>query len=158
MMPYPISMLVAGALVLGFASTAAGGSPPAVDVELEASRYNAGHSGRAALMAQDGRTHLVLQFSGVPPDTTLPVRVYTYIHEGSCDHPKPQPAYELTDDVHVTTAGGRAARSTRGAFSLAHTVPATLDELLSGRYVLLLQAAPADGGRTLFCGPLHRPR
>jgi hypothetical protein len=157
MTPYPISILVAGALVLGHASAAAGGSPPAVVVELNASRYNAGHSGRATLMALDSRTHLVLQFSGVPQNTALPVRAYTYIHEGSCDRPSPQPAYELTDNVRVTTPGGRAARSTRGAFSLAHTVPTTLDELLSGRYVLLLQAAPADGARTLFCGPLRRP-
>jgi hypothetical protein len=156
------SVVLAARFVLAGAAAAfpayvVGGASKIDTIRLEPTSFNAGNTGRAMLMPQDRHTHLVLQFTGVPPNTGLPVRLLTSIHEGSCREPSPQAAYELNDNVHVTTASGRWARTMRGAFGLSHTVPLPPDELLGGRYVLLLRSMPADGGRTIFCGELRRP-
>ena len=122
-------------------------------VKLNATAYNAGEIGQASLIADKGSTRIVLNFSGVPPNTTRPVHVYTYIYEGTCSQLPETPAYSLTDKVLVSSATGMA---TRAPFTLSHSVSAPLDDLLSGRYALALRSAPADGNWVIYCGELRR--
>ena len=95
--------------------------------------------------------------SGVPSGSLVPVRLSTAIHEGDCADPVKPAAFTLDRDLHVHTAYGRWAGSTRGAFRMTHVVPASAHELLAGRYVLVLRRTSADGGEPVFCGPLRRP-
>jgi hypothetical protein len=122
----------------------------AVVVPLKASSYNAGHVGQATLLPEGGATRIVLWFSGVPWDTTLPVHVYTYLYEGSCSALPERPAMSLNDRVRWWGVTGR-----RGP-SLGQTARMPMDELLSGRYALALRSAPADGNELIYCGDLRR--
>jgi hypothetical protein len=133
------------------------GAPATVVVPLRATAINAGQNGRATLIEQGERTQLVVDVSGVPTNSLVPVRVSTAIHEGDCDDPVQPAAYVLDRDLHLHTTTGQWARSTRGAFTMRHSVAAPAQTLLAGRYLLVLRRVPADGGEIIFCGPLRRP-
>src|SRR4030095_935236 len=124
----------------------------AVVIPLQATPINAGKVGRATLLPLDGKTSILLYFTGVPVDTTtVPVHVYTYIYEAACGALPTKPAYALNERVLVSSywVGGPAD-------SLAHTSPLPMNELLSGRFSIALRSAPEDGGQVIFCGELRR--
>ena len=124
----------------------------AVVIPLQATSINAGNVGRATLLPVDGNTSVVLDFTGVPGGSTLPVHVYTYIYEAGCGALPAKPAYALNERVISTNRPGGWA----GPFNLAHTMPLPMDELLSGRFSIALRSAPADGDRVIFCGEVRR--
>ena len=128
---------------------------PALVVPLAPSAANAGSLARANLLPADDGTRIELFFSAAGPQPGIPLHVYTYLYEGRCTALPATPAYSLNDRVLVHTAHGQLASSRRGDFRLSHQVPMTLGELASGRYVLALRAAPADGGDVLYCGDLR---
>jgi hypothetical protein len=113
---------------------------------------NSGETGQAALVPVKDRTQINLTLSGVPPMTTRPVHVYTYIYEGSCSKLPEKPAYELNDRVLVSSSAGTG----RPPFTLSHTVPAPMEQLLGGRFALALRNAPADGSWLIYCAELRR--
>ena len=125
-------------------------------VKLDATPYNAGEVGQATLLPVNGNTRIVLSFSGVPPETTKPVHVYTYIYEGECDKLPKEPIHSLNDRVLVTTPAGRSGYSSRGPFSLSHSAPLPIEELLSGRFALGLRTAPADGDQLIYCSDVRK--
>jgi hypothetical protein len=127
-----------------------------VVVKLNATSYNAGEIGQATLHPLNGNTHITLNFSGVPPNTTMPVHVYTYIYEGKCDGLPKEPVYSLNDRVLVTTPGARSGHSSRGPFSLSHSAPLSIEELMSGRFALGLRTAPADGDQLIYCSDVRK--
>jgi hypothetical protein len=100
----------------------------------------------------DGNTSILLDFTGVPGGSTLPVHVYTYIYEAGCDALPTKPAYSLNERVISRNRPGGWA----GPFYLTHTMPLQMDELLSGRFSIALRSAPADGDRVIFCGEVRR--
>ena len=131
------------------------GRAGAMVVPLAASRYNAGQIGSATLLPQDGNTRVLLQFSGVSNFSTSPVRVFTYLYEGSCGQLPERPAYSLNDQVLVRRDTGSLAFGPRGSMRLSHEAPLPIDELASGRFALALRSAPADGNNLLYCGDLR---
>jgi hypothetical protein len=124
----------------------------AVVIPLQATTINAGNVGQATLLPLDGNTSILLDFSGVPGGTTLPVHVYTYIYEAGCGALPTRPAYSLNDRVLARKDKGGWA----GPFNLAQTTPLPMNELLSGRFSIVLRAAPADGGQVIYCGEMRR--
>ena len=104
------------------------------------------------MLPVDGNTSILLDFSGVPGGTTLPVHVYTYIYEAGCGALPTKPAYALNDRVLARKDTGSWA----GPFKLAHTTPLPMNELLSGRFSIALRSAPADGDQVIYCGEVRR--
>jgi hypothetical protein len=136
------------------------GPPPGtaaqrIVVTLAATPYNAGETGQATLIPAGAKTQVVLNFSGVPPWTTLPVHVYTYIVEGRCGAVPARAAYDLNERVLPDIAAGGPVTSTKRPFVLAHLVAAPIERITSGEFALVLRSAPADGDRVLFCGELR---
>jgi hypothetical protein len=125
-------------------------------VKLVATNANAGEIGQATLRPRDGSTLVMLNFSGVPSDTTLPVHVYTYIVEGRCDAVPDRAAYALNDRVLPDPAAGGSVMSTKGPFVLSHEADVRFDEVMSGRFALVLRTAPADRDRAIFCADLRQ--
>jgi hypothetical protein len=124
----------------------------AVVIPLQATSINAGNVGQATLLPLNGNTSILLDFSGVPGGTTLPVHVYTYIYEAGCGALPAKAAYALNDRVLARKDTGGWA----GPFKLAHTTPLPMNELLSGRFSIALRSAPADGNQVIYCGEVRR--
>jgi hypothetical protein len=152
------TLLERSAIILALCGLPAGAARAAetVVVKLSATSYAAGEVGQATVIADNGATRLVLNFTGVPRNTTQPVHVYTYIYEGRCTELSAKPVYSLNDRVLVSTPSGRTGYGARGPFRLLHSVPVGIDELLGGRYVLGLRTAPADGDYLIYCGELRK--
>jgi hypothetical protein len=124
----------------------------AVVIPLQATRINAGRVGRATLLPlEDGKTSILLDFTGVPGDTTRPVHVYTYVYEASCGALTTQPAYAFNERVLASKPAGGL-----GPYQIAHTAPVPISDLLSGRFSIALRSAPQDGDRVIYCGELRR--
>jgi hypothetical protein len=154
-------VLLVALLVLSGCATVdrAGDAHPAaheVVVRLAASSRNAGEVGQAMLIPAGPRTQVILNFSGVPGWTSLPVHVYTSIVEGGCAVGSGQVLYTLNERVLPDAAAGGSVTTGKGPFTLSHLVAAPLDDLLQGGRALVLRAAPADGGEVIFCGELRR--
>jgi hypothetical protein len=124
----------------------------AVVIPLQATSINAGKVGRATLLPLDGKTSILLHFTGVPGDNTVPVHVYTYIYEAGCGALPTKAAYALNENVLARGWDWGVG----GAFNLAHTTPLSMNELLSGRFSIALRSAPADGNQVIYCGEVRR--
>jgi len=151
MKPHPFA---SGPALLLLAACAASGpdvSAPVL-VRLKGVGNNAGEIGQAALVPVKDTTQINMTLSGVPPSTTRPIHVYTYIYEGSCGSLPEKPAYELTDRVLVSSSAGNG----RPPFTLSLTAPVPMEQLLGGRYALALRNAPADGNWLIYCAELRR--
>jgi hypothetical protein len=116
-------------------------------VGLVATNLNAGKTGYAFLIAEDGTTRVVVQVSGVPNWVSRPVHLYTFIHRGRCAMLDSEPAYELRDRV-------LADRLHAGTFTVASTISVSLDVLRSSPYALSVRTSPADGNMAIYCGDL----
>jgi len=147
---------LAGAGVALLPGGAAHAAAPVV-FQLATTAYVAGDIGQATLIAQEGATRIVLDFSGVPRGSTQPVHVYTYLYEGRCGDLPAKPAYSLNDRVLASTPSGRTGYGARGPFRLSHTLAVGIDDVLSGRYALGLRTAPADGDHLIYCADLQAP-
>jgi hypothetical protein len=127
-----------------------------VDVPLTASRINAGETGRATLVAVDGRAQVQVWVSGVPPQlVSRPVHLYTFVYAGSCAGLPTQPAFSLTENVLARSPASSAIAPLGGPFTITNSAPVSLEELRTGHYALLVTTAPADGNHELFCGNIR---
>ncbi|RZL95907.1 MAG: hypothetical protein EOP82_01835 [Variovorax sp.] len=143
-------IVISGCAGTGSTSTRSAAAD-AVVIPLQATRINAGRVGRATLLPLDGKTSIVLDFTGVPGDTTRPVHVYTYVYEASCDALTTRPAYAFNERVLAAKPAGGL-----GPFQIAHTASVPMSDLLSGRFSIALRSAPQDGDRVIYCGELRR--
>ena len=144
-----LSTIVIAAAICGCAS-APGAGPGASDkfnVRLTAGPANAGQIGEASFAAQGDATNVVLTLSGVPDQVTRPVRLYTYIYQGTCGNLGPKPAYSLNDVV--------LARATSGGlpgFTLDKLAPVPLQRLRSGGHAITVRTQAPDLDQEMFCG------
>lgn len=156
-------MQAAALLALAFTAVFAGcaSTPPAntsggagpdrlVNIPLAASRLNAGESAWATLIGRGNQTDASITSSGVPPQVTRPIHLYTYIHDGTCGELSARPAYSLTRVV-LANSGGAAGRM-GPPYTVANTVDVRLAELLAKPHAIVVRSAPADGDLALFCG------
>jgi hypothetical protein len=144
--------LLAGALLLATCATLA---EPGLVVPLAPAPSNAGAMAQATLMPAARGTRIEVFFTAAGQQPTTPLHIYTYLYEGTCASLPAVPAYELNDRVLVRTPRGDLAQTRRGAFTLSHNIALPLAELVDGRFVLALRAAPQDGHALLYCGELR---
>lgn len=135
-------------LALAVAGCVGTGADDSLQVRLTALPRNAGQIGQATLSPRGEQTSVSAFVSGVPPDMTLPVRLYAFIYQGRCAALGQQPAYALNDTVttrHQATAAG---------WHLSRSADAPLARLRATPHALVLRAPPANGGYDLFCGDI----
>ena len=128
-----------------------------VNIRLAASRLNSGEIAWATLVARGGKTDATIMASGVPPQVSRPIHLYTYIYEGTCGSLSARPAYSLTGVVLARSGG--ATGHVGSPYTVANTVDVGLAELLQKPHAIVVRSAPADGDLSLFCGELtaHQP-
>ncbi|MGF6395587.1 hypothetical protein [Pseudomonas plecoglossicida] len=114
-------------------------------LDLEATRQNAGQIANVTLSSQGTQTGFTFFIGGVPNGTTLPLRLYTFINNGSCQQPGPM-AYALNDRVDTE----RMARVRPWRYS--RTANVTMSELYAHAYSIVVRTASADGNVDIFCG------
>lgn len=119
-----------------------------VSVPLTATRQNAGQIGNVSLADWGKQTGFSFFISGVPTGASLPLRLYAFINQGSCQQPGPV-AYALND--HVTTE----RQPVRG-WAFSRTAPVALSVLLSGDYSVVVRSAPDSGDVAIFCGDIKQ--
>ena len=71
-----------------------------VNVNLVATRQNAGQIGTVTLTDWDKKTGLSFFISGAPMGVTLPLRLYSFINNGTCQQPG-SVAYAMNDTVNT---------------------------------------------------------
>ncbi|MCY1396769.1 hypothetical protein D9M71_117530 [compost metagenome] len=138
---YPLAVLCATASLFGCASS----SDHSVNLPLAATQQNMGQIATTTLTNVNNQTNFDFYISGIPDGTTLPLRIYTFIHKGSCQQPGPV-AYAMNDKVNTDNAA-----STRG-WSFYRSAPIPLQDLLAGKYAIVVRTAPEDGNIAIFCG------
>ena len=149
-----ISSLLAPALAL---TGCAGRTGDVVTVTLLATPTNAGQIGRAFLVPRGASTDVNVEVSGVPPlFTSRPVHLYTFLYQGRCDALPPKPAHALTERVLAQSPRTPGVLPLGGPFTVANTIPLSLDALLGGNYSIVIRTSPADGDLPLFCGAVKR--
>lgn len=123
-----------------------------VNFPLAASRWNAGETAWATLVGRGDKTDATIRTSGVPPQVSRPIHLYTYIHDGTCGALSARPTYSLTDVVLARSGG---ATGHMGApYTVANTVEVRLSELRATPHAIVIRSAPADGNLELFCGDI----
>lgn len=117
-----------------------------VTVQLTPSQRNAGEIGQAWLSPRGNETSIEFLIGGVPSGVARPVRLYTYIYQGTCGSLDASPAYAMnrTLETYRYTPGG--------VWRLSKTAPVALSTLRSGSYSIVVRTSPADGSVDIFCG------
>jgi hypothetical protein len=117
-----------------------------VNVTLVATRQNAGQIGNVTLTDWDNKTGLSFFVSGVPTGASLPLRLYSFINNGSCQQPG-SVAYAMNNTVNTER------QAVRG-WSFSRTAPVPLQTLLAGKYSVVVRTAATDGNFDIFCGDI----
>ncbi len=142
--------LMAIAVIAAGHSVVASGYAEVVQVRLNALPSNAGKIAKATLVQQGSGTAMGLVVSGVPDSTALPPHIYTFIYSGTCADHDAKPAYALNQRVIL---GDRVLGR---SMLMSKYIPASMSELTSSDYALVLRTSAADGNREIFCGNLKR--
>ncbi|SEI62081.1 hypothetical protein SAMN05192539_100337 [Paraburkholderia diazotrophica] len=137
----------AAVLVCGMGAAAAHAADT-VNIPLRASAQNAGQTGSVALASQGSETSLLFIISGVTRTTTRPLRVYTFIYEGSCASHAEKPAYSMNQTLRPVND------TPAGPWRFSRSAPIAYDRLVGGNYAFVVRAGPWDGGMDLFCGEI----
>jgi len=123
-----------------------------VNLPLAASRLNAGETAWATLVARGDKTDATIVTSGVPPQVSRPVHLYTYIHSGACGALSARPTYSLTDVVLARSGG--VSGFPGAPFTVSNTAKVRLTELRATPHAIVVRSSPADGDLELFCGDI----
>lgn len=139
---YPLVALLVSASLFGCTTSSEHG----ISIPLAATRHNVGQIANTTLANWDQKTGFDFFISGVPTGTSLPLRIYTFIHKGSCQQPGPV-AYAMNDKVNTE-------RAAVAGWTFSRSAAIALPELLAGQYSIVLRSAPEDGNLDLFCGDI----
>jgi hypothetical protein len=131
-------------LLAGCAST--GGEGGMIDLKLKAGQQNRGNIATVVLAAQGEETALTFFIGGVPPGTTLPLQLETYIYPGSCARLGERPVFAMNGDIHATRVNA--------GWTLRKLVPAPLASLRGGSHAVVVRTTPANSSLDIFCGEI----
>ncbi|AMO23484.1 hypothetical protein GCM10027034_40140 [Ramlibacter solisilvae] len=120
--------------------------PPMARVDLQGNSPTTSRAGHAHLVLRADSTDVVVQ---VPPANgmTLPMHLYTYLHQGSCGSLGPATA-EATRRV-------LGYREPSGLWTVRNTLPVGANTLRASPHALAVRSGPADGNQLLYCGDLR---
>ena len=130
------------------ATTADGRSDDDFHITLNPSSRNQGKVAWAFFAPHGDSTSIVLNVSGVPSDLVRPVRLYTYVYQGSCVELPASPAYELNEVVVPH-------RQWAPPLTLNKSLAMPASQLRSGGYSIVVRSGPPDGSIDLFCGDIR---
>ena len=142
---YQLTLSIIITSIVGCATS----SNQVVTLTLDATRQNTGQIANVTLSSQDTQTGFTFFIGGVPNGTTLPLRLYTFINKGSCQHPGPM-AYAMNDRVDTD----RMARTRTWTYS--RTANVMMSELFADEYSIVVRTTPADGNIDIFCGNIKK--
>jgi hypothetical protein len=117
-----------------------------VNVKLDATRQNPGQIGNVTLTDWDNKTGLSFFISGAPTGVTLPLRLNSFINNGTCQQPG-SVAYAMNDTVNTE-------RQPVGGWEFNRTAPVPLKTLVEGKYSVVVRTASTDGNADIFCGDI----
>jgi hypothetical protein len=117
-------------------------NPSVVNVPLNATKHNVGHIARVS-NDQYGVLHRRRTAVG-----TRPIRLYTLVYPGTCDHLGPSPAYAMNQTLNT-----HPVAKNRG-WTLARSAPVPLGELRAGDYAIVVRTTPANGSLDIFRGDI----
>ena len=140
--------LVALTALAASAAAADGRSDDEFQITLNASSRNQGKLAWAFFAPRGDGTSIVLNVSGVPSDLVRPVRLYTYVYQGSCVRLPASPAYDLNEVVVPH-------RQWAPPLTLNKSLPLPARQLRSGGYSIVVRSGPPDGSIDLFCGDIR---
>ena len=158
MRAFPVSAVVLSVGLAGCASappaiTSDGPGPDALlDLRLAPSRSNAGEAAWATLVGRGDKTDATIRTSGVPPQVSRPIHLYTYIHDGVCGARSARPSYSL-NEVVLARSGG-AAGYVGPPYTVTNTAAVRLSALRATPHAIVVRSSPADGDLELFCGDI----
>ncbi|MDO8404649.1 MULTISPECIES: hypothetical protein [Pseudomonas] len=119
-----------------------------VSVPLVATRQNTGQIGNVTLTSWEKQTGLSFFITGAPSGATLPLRLYSFIHKGTCQQPGPV-AFAMNDKVNTQREPVRG-------WSFSRSAPIALQDLLSSEYSIVVRTAPESGNVDIFCGDIKQ--
>jgi hypothetical protein len=137
-----LAALMVAASLFGCATSSHHG----VNLNLVATRQNAGQIGTVTLTDWDKKTGLSFFISGAPSGVTLPLRLYSFINNGTCEQPG-SVAYAMNDTVNTE-------RQPIRGWSFTRTAPVPLQTLVDGKYSVVVRTAATDGNVDIFCGDI----
>jgi hypothetical protein len=119
---------------------------PVAHVAIQGNSTAAGRLGFAHLVMRADSTDVVVQ---VPPanGVTLPMHLYTYLHQGSCG--------SLGLATAEATRRVLAYREPSGLWTVRNTLAVRMDTLRATPHALAVRSGPADGNQLLYCGDLR---
>lgn len=121
-------------------------SEQVVTVPLLATQRNPGQIANVILASRGTQTGFSFFISGIPGGVSLPLRLYTFINKGNCQHPGPV-AYSMNDRINTERAAVRGWTYSRSA-------PVAMADLFSGGYSIVVRTALPDGNVDIFCGEI----
>jgi hypothetical protein len=117
-------------------------------IQMKAYPQNAGKNAQVTLVPQKGQAELMFVVSGIPAGASSPEDLDVLIYPGSCSKRGDTPAYAVGNPyVRGDRAGIRQYYMTR-------IVPATVSDLTSADYAIVLRTGPQDGAVDIFCGDI----
>lgn len=119
-----------------------------VSVPLVATRQNTGQIGNVTLTSWEKQTGLSFFITGAPSGATLPLRLYSFIHKGTCQQSGPV-AFAMNDKVNTQREPVRG-------WSFSRSAPIALQDLLSSEYSIVVRTAPESGNVDIFCGDIKQ--
>ncbi|WP_053120760.1 hypothetical protein [Pseudomonas sp. P1.31] len=141
---HSLTALLVVASLFGCASE----SKPGANVTLTATRQNSGQIGNVTLADWGKDTGFSFFISGAPNGASLPLRLYTFVNNGSCAQPGPV-AYAMNDKVNTER------QPVRG-WAFSRSAPVPLSTLLAGEYYVVVRTAANDGNVDIFCGDIRQ--
>jgi hypothetical protein len=142
------------AAVAVFATAHATRASEVVTIALSTAPRAAGQTGTGALAPQGEATAITLIVS-VPDWLSRPVRLYTFVHRGTCARHDRAPELSLNE---VVAPDASDARLPRGPFTLKKRVPWPMATLRESERAIVVRSSPADGDVELYCGNLGLDR
>jgi hypothetical protein len=121
--------------------------PGVARMNMQGADLSYGHIAFGQMIFRPESTEVVVQVSNAD-GFTLPVHLYTYIHQGSCTSLGPR----------TTQAPQRVlayADTIPGLLIVRNTIPVGADTLRGSPHALAVWSSPADGGRLQYCGDLR---
>lgn len=128
-------------------SGAPGSQPRFAQMNMQGSDLSYGHLAIGQMIFRPESTDIVVRVSNTD-GFTLPMHLYTYIHQGSCTSLGPR-----TTQAPQRVLGD--ADTVPGLWTVRSTVPVRQDMLRGSPHALAVWSSPADGSRLQYCGDLR---